>query len=95
MQHLEGLIGTVRERVDFEYARLLSGISLNPEDSFGRFGFRPNGVKSLAVVSDEDMMWWNPDGWCEVPKVEEYVSLFLPVAFPLPSRITRFSDSIG
>lgn len=95
MPQIGGLIGTVRERVDFEYARLLSGISVDVQDSFVRYGFGTEGTKSLAVVSNEDMMWWNPNGWCEVPKVEEYVSLFLPATLPLPNpRTTRLLKSM-
>jgi mannosidase alpha-like ER degradation enhancer 1 len=83
MRHIGGLIGTVRDRVDFEYARLLSGISVDSGDSLARFGFGTQGTKSPAVVSKKDMVWWDPNGWCEVPKVEEYVSLLLRATFPL------------
>ena len=81
-----GIVGSIRDRSDFEYARVLSGISVSSERAFG-MGFPqspspgssdvPSG-KTLAIVTAEDQSWWRPDGWCEVPKAEPYVSFSSP-----------------
>lgn len=88
-----GLLGSIRDRTDFEYARLISGISINPDSALG-MGFPAadtpigqdvqgtlpsstsgSGIrKELAVVTKADKEWWRPDGICEVPEAEEYVS---------------------
>lgn len=87
------LRGSIRHRPDFEYARLLSGISVSAELALG-MGFpaandatsnnesllwptptSESGVrKELAVVTAADKEWWDPNGRCEVPPAEEYVS---------------------
>ena len=67
---LGGLIGTVRSRGDFEYARLLSGVHTEAPTTTS-IGTNP---EDLPLVPDEDQVWWDESGWCEVPKVEEYVS---------------------
>ena len=75
VEPVQGLIGSVRQRADFEYARLLAGIAVSP-DAYDKLSWtRTAGKKSpFAVVTAEDKMWWDERGWCEVPKVEEYVS---------------------
>lgn len=98
------LRGSIRDRPDFEYARLLSGVSLSAERALG-MGFpaatdstssnesplwptrtsESNTQKELAVAGVADSEWWKPNGWCEVPPVEEYVS-FLIVDRRLCSR---------
>jgi hypothetical protein len=87
------LRGSIRDRSDFEYARLLSGVSVSAERALG-MGFpaatdatssnespmwpipttESNKKKELAVATAADREWWDPNGWCEVPRVEEYVS---------------------
>lgn len=63
----------MRQRADFEYARLLAGIAVSP-DSYDKLSWTKTKSKSFAVVTEEDKTWWDESGWCEVPKVEEYVS---------------------
>ena len=90
------LRGSIRDRPDFEYARLLSGISVSAERALG-MGFPAakdtkrnnesllwptptselNTKKELAVATAADREWWDPNGWCEAPQAEEYVSFSL------------------
>ncbi|KAI0301837.1 alpha-mannosidase [Multifurca ochricompacta] len=32
---------------------------------------------SIVAASDEDETWWHPNGWCEVPMVDQYTQEFI------------------
>ncbi|KAF8314870.1 alpha-mannosidase [Cantharellus anzutake] len=99
---LGGLIGSVRERPDFEYARLLAGIVVSP-DAYDKLSWsKTSGDKNpFAVIAEEDKAWWDENGWCEVPRVEEYVhewilssdgGLVSEDRFPGPDKIRKVVD---
>ncbi|KAF8332804.1 glycoside hydrolase [Cantharellus anzutake] len=99
---LGGLIGSVRERPDFEYARLLAGIVVSP-DAYDKLSWsKTSGDKNpFAVIAEEDKAWWDENGWCEVPRVEEYVHEWILSSdgglvpedrFPGPDKIRKVVD---
>jgi hypothetical protein len=106
-----GLRGSIRDRSDFEYARVLAGISNAPERAVG-MGFpeasrtpvdpahiassaTSTPTKELAVVTEGDKRWWRSDGWCEVPVTEEYVSFLYHCSTSIVSRTDLLTDLHG
>ena len=49
---------------------LRGGIRTSPNFEFGRYIL---GVLPTARLAEDDAPYWMPDGWCEIPKHQQYV----------------------